>query len=253
MSHMVSRKKTMDKELNDLQVERENRLNKQSTNNSSPNDENLRKAGGDSTKVGHRDGSKRSEGEHLQKGKARTTKKELLELIQHKNEMLQDMERKIKELTEQLKNKEDRLIRLAAEYDNYRKRSRREWELQKKQAGAELVGELLGVIDDFYRAFESTSGKDDNFTSGIKLIFTRILDVLKKSGVSEIESLGKKFDPRFHEAIGHVETDEYEEGQVAQVVQRGYTYHDQVLRPARVLVAKKKSTSEPGESKQGVD
>jgi len=77
--------------------------------------------------------------------------------------------------------------------------------------------------------------------------------VLKKSGVSEIESLGKKFDPRFHEAIGHVETDEYEEGQVAQVVQRGYTYHDQVLRPARVLVAKKKSTSEPGESKQGVD
>jgi len=186
----------------------------------------------------------------LQKRKSRATKKELLELIQRKNEMLQEMERKIEELTESLKNQEDKFIRLAAEYDNYRKRSRREWELQKKRAGAELISELLIVIDDFYRAFENISGKDDNFTSGIRMIFSRILDVLQKSGVTEIDSLGKKFDPRYHEAIGHVETDEYAEGEVAQVVQRGYMYHDEVLRPARVLVARKKEkATEPDKQK----
>jgi len=186
----------------------------------------------------------------LQKRKTRATKKELLELIQRKNEMLQEMERKIKELSERLRNQEDKFIRLAAEYDNYRKRSRREWELQKKRAGAELISELLFVIDDFYRAFENISGKDDNFTSGIRMIFSRILDVLQKSGVTEIDSLGKKFDPRYHEAIGHIETDEYEEGEVAQVVQRGYMYHDEVLRPARVLVARKREKApEPDKQK----
>lgn len=239
---MVARKKDMDKELSKLEIEK----SEEPTGGSSSQSE-------DSAEI-EREKERGALDKQLQKVKSRTTKKELLELIKHKNDMLTDMEKKIEELEEQVKDKEDRLMRLAAEYDNYRKRSKREWELHKKQAGAELVGELLGVIDDFYRAFESTSAKEkerDNFTSGIMLIFSRILDVLKRSGVSEIECMGKKFDPRFHEAIGHVETDEYEDGHVAQVVQRGYIYHDQVLRPARVLVAK--NPSEPHKSKQGVD
>jgi len=179
---------------------------------------------------------------HKEKGK--TSKKELLDLIQHKNELLQKMEDEIKQLGNDLKNKEDRLLRLAAEFENFRKRNKREWELQKQQANADLIRELLGVLDDFHRAFENRVGEDDHFTSGVRLIFSRLMDILSKYGVEEIDAVGKRFDPRFHEAFGEIDSEEIDEGNIAQVIQRGYLLNGQVLRPARVLIARKRKEPE---------
>ncbi|MCK4237013.1 MAG: nucleotide exchange factor GrpE [Candidatus Krumholzibacteria bacterium] len=169
----------------------------------------------------------------------RANRKELLELIRRKNEMLQKMENVIKEAAQDLKNKDDKIVRMAAEFENYKKRTRREWELHQKKAGAELITNILGILDDFDRAMETVREKEDHFHSGIRMIFTGLIDVLKRAGLKEIEAQSRLFDPNFHEAVGEIESDEVESGHVANVVQKGYMLYDQLLRPARVIVAKK--------------
>ncbi|GEM_PF-654495 len=164
--------------------------------------------------------------------------KDLLDLLQKKNEKLQLMEKEIEKYLQHIENKDDRIIRMVAEFENYKKRTRREWELHQKQAAAELIKDLLGVIDDFERAFEAGEGAEDNFYQGIKLIYGGLLDVLKRVGVEEVKSQGETFDPQFHEAIGEIESDEVEEGRVAQVIQKGYLLNGQLLRPARVVISK---------------
>ena len=173
------------------------------------------------------------------KGAKKISKKELLKLISKKNDMLQGMENEITRLKEELKIKEDRLLRVAAEFENYKKRTRREWELLEQRAKAELITDILGVLDDFDRALEALGERDDHVADGVILIVTGLKDILKKTGLREIEALGRKFDPQFHEAVGGVESEEFEEGFIAHVVQKGYELNDQLLRPAKVIVAKK--------------
>jgi molecular chaperone GrpE len=174
------------------------------------------------------------------KGAKKTSRKELLELISRKNEMLQRMEREIGEQKQELKIKEDKLLRIVAEFENYKKRTRREWELLEKRAKAELITDILGVLDDFDRALEALGEREDHVADGVILIVTGLKDVLKRAGLREIEVLGQRFDPQFHEAVGGVESEDVEEGFIAHVVQKGYEMNDQLLRPATVIVAKKK-------------
>ncbi len=175
----------------------------------------------------------------VSKGAKKISRKELLKLISKKNDMLHGMEKEITKLKEDLKIKEDRLLRVAAEFENYKKRTRREWELLEQRAKAELITDILGVLDDFDRALEALGERDDHVADGVILIVTGLKDILKKAGLREIEALGRKFDPQFHEAVGGVESEEFEEGCVAHVVQKGYELNDQLLRPAKVIVAKK--------------
>lgn len=177
----------------------------------------------------------------MQKRKKRESRKELLELLGRKNEKLMELDNEIKKIKQSLAEKEDRLLRLAAEFDNYRKRTLREWELHKKRANAGLLREILMGIDDLDRALGSMGDIDDEFKNGIKLVHSSLMEVLKRAGVSEIEALGTKFDPQYHEAFGEVEKADIEEGHVAEVIQKGYMLHDEVLRPARVIVSKKKN------------
>lgn len=164
---------------------------------------------------------------------------ELLDLIQQKNAMLQSLEKRAEAAEKQIELKEDKLLRVAAEFENYRKRTRREWELHQKQANAGLIKDILGVIDDFDRALEAAPDEDDTFASGIRLIHSGLLGVLGRAGLSEIEAAGRPFDPRFHEAMGETATEEVPEGHVAHVIQKGYLFGGELLRPARVIVAKK--------------
>ena len=173
------------------------------------------------------------------KAAKKISRKELLKLISKKNDMLQEMEREIKKQKEELKIKEDRLLRVAAEFENYKKRTRREWELLEQKAKAELITDILGVLDDFDRALEALGERDDHVADGVILIVTGLKDILMRAGLREIDALGQRFDPQFHEAVGGVESEEIEEGFIAHVVQKGYELNDQLLRPAKVIVSKK--------------
>ncbi|MBN1163455.1 MAG: nucleotide exchange factor GrpE [Candidatus Krumholzibacteriota bacterium] len=184
--------------------------------------------------------SKESSHRGAKKGKT----KELVNLLEKKNEALLELGKKLENSEQSIKNKEDKILRLAAEFENFKKRTRREWDLHRKRANAELLLDILGVLDDFDRAFEASTTTGDHFESGIRLIHSTLLDVLKRAELMEMEVLGKPFDPQFHEAVGETESNEVEAGCVAHVVQKGYLHHGQLLRPARVIVNKIKAEGE---------
>ncbi len=174
-------------------------------------------------------------------GKKRPKKPSKAQVAEHlakKNEMLQKLRERLVETEKVVGIKEDRLMRLAAEFENYKKRTRQEWDLLKNQANAELLKEILGVLDDLDRAFEHSGDSSEHFRGGITLIHSSLLDMLKRNGLSEIEALGKPFDPQYHEALAEMQSEDVEAGIVAEVVQKGYMLNDQVIRPTRVVVSK---------------
>jgi len=133
-------------------------------------------------------------------------------------------------------------MRAMAEMENFRKRSRREIESSINFANANLLRELLEVLDNFERAQgaarSSEEGSTEAYVEGIRLIYQRFVDVLRRCGLERIPAKGELFDPNLHEAVSQIETDEVESGQIAHVVQEGYRLKDMVLRPAKVVVAK---------------
>jgi molecular chaperone GrpE len=134
---------------------------------------------------------------------------------------------------------QDRLLRTAAEFDNFRKRVERERRELSEFAAADVLAELLPIIDNFDRALQTPAGPEaEAFRKGIELIHRQMLDLLRKRGVKPIEALGADFDPNVHEAVMHEASSEHREGEVMQELQRGYTLGDRLLRPAMVKVAK---------------
>jgi len=130
----------------------------------------------------------------------------------------------------------DRLQRLAAEFDNFRKRNARENAALTARANERLVKELIPILDDLGRALEaSTEHEEAKLEEGVRLVHRSLADLLAKEGLAEIETDGK-FDPHVHEALLSQPSDA-EEGSVIEVVQKGYKLGDKVLRPARVVVA----------------
>jgi molecular chaperone GrpE len=130
----------------------------------------------------------------------------------------------------------DRLQRLAAEFDNFRKRSVREQAAFAGRANERIVKELIPILDDLGRALEAASQHEEaKLEEGVRLVHRSLADLLAKEGLAEIETEGK-FDPHVHEALLSQPSDA-EEGSVIEVVQKGYKLGDKVLRPARVVVA----------------
>ena len=143
-------------------------------------------------------------------------------------------------LQEALREKEkyyDLLLRKQAEFENYRKRSEREKHESETLATAEVIKRLLPVLDNLERALRTSEGSDTPLRQGVLLIQQQILDVLKKLGVQAMETLGRTFDPRLHEAVDVVDVPGFEQGVILEETQRGYTLHDRMLRPAMVRVA----------------
>jgi molecular chaperone GrpE len=130
----------------------------------------------------------------------------------------------------------DRLQRLAAEFDNFRKRSAREQAAFAERANERLVKELIPILDDLGRALDAaTEHEEGKVEDGVRLVHRALADLLVKQGLTEIETEGK-FDPHVHEALLS-QPSAAEEGSVIEVVQKGYKLGDRVLRPARVVVA----------------
>ena len=132
----------------------------------------------------------------------------------------------------------DRLLRLAAEFDNYKKRTAKENENAKLLGKAELMRKLLPTLDEFELAL-SVSSKENKEIKGFEMIFSNLLDALKSEGLEVIETNGK-YDPYKHEIILTKESDK-EEGSILEVVRKGYMLNGILLRPATVIVAKAKS------------
>ncbi len=136
----------------------------------------------------------------------------------------------------------DNWRRAAADLANYRKRAERDVTEITKMANSVLILRLLPVLDDLDRAFQTIPPelRDLTWVDGIMLIGRKLRAVLEAEGLKPIEAQGKPFDPNYHEAVIHEETDQHEEGLVTGELQKGYMLHDRVLRPTMVKVSKKK-------------
>lgn len=139
-------------------------------------------------------------------------------------------------LQEQLDQLNDRLLRTLAEYDNYRKRSIKEKDAIYPQAKADTVEKFLPIIDNFERAMQ-TECSDEAFKKGIDMIFQSFIKTMHELSVEEIGKEGEPFNPDLHNAVMHVEDENYGENVVAQVLQKGYKIGDRVVRYAMVKVA----------------
>lgn len=144
----------------------------------------------------------------------------------------------VAKLRSETKDLKDKWVRCAADYDNFRKRVRREWELLQQRTRAESVLGILPVVDDFERAFSVIGDKDDDFIRGIRFIYNKLAATLEEAGVRRIDALGTAFDPTRHMAVAHIEREGAESGQVVEVVEAGYSLGDIVVRPAKVVIAK---------------
>lgn len=143
---------------------------------------------------------------------------------------------KFAELEESLHEANDKYVRLFAEYDNYRKRTAKEKTETYQNASAQCIEKLLPFIDSFERSLEAECA-DENFKSGMQMIWGQLQDFLNKMNVTAMDALGAEFDPNFHNAIQQLDGTDYESNHVCQVFQKGYMMGDKLIRPAMVAVA----------------
>jgi molecular chaperone GrpE len=137
---------------------------------------------------------------------------------------------------DKVKGLEDKLLRLAADFDNYKKRAAKENDMLRDQAVGQTLLKMLPIVDDFDIAISHMDkAQDKEFKHGMELIYAKLLDLLKREGVEEMGALGGMFDPYRHEAIRY---EKGEEGKIIEVVQKGYTLKGKVLRFAKVIVGK---------------
>jgi molecular chaperone GrpE len=148
----------------------------------------------------------------------------------------------------------DRLLRVMAETENYKKRTEREKSEQLKRANESLLKDLLPVLDNLERALEHAiedAGPGQAMTKGLELTYQELWKVLERHGVERVEALGQPFDPEVHEAMMQQEDPDHEPGTVIGEMQRGYLLSGRLLRPAMVVVSKAPGGAEPESSEEG--
>ena len=148
-------------------------------------------------------------------------------------EQVEQMELAVK----QLESVKDQYTRLGAEYDNYRKRTAKEKDNIYQDAKADTIKAFLAVYDNLERAAAAEGGEDSPHKKGLEMIFAQFKDILAKQGVTEIEAKGQPFDPEKHNAVMHIDDENYGENEVAQVFQAGFAMGDKIIRHAIVQVA----------------
>ncbi|MEN8754052.1 MAG: nucleotide exchange factor GrpE [Desulfobacterales bacterium] len=161
------------------------------------------------------------------------------------SEEIKDLKSKLEIKTGEAEESYDRLLRVSAEFENYKKRTAREMADFKKYANQSLLRELLPVIDNLDLAIKAAAEASDNtdacLLDGVELTRKEILKVFENFHVEPIDALGKPFDPNFHEAVMREESDEHPENTVVNELQKGYLMHDRLLRPSMVVVAMPKN------------
>jgi len=156
-------------------------------------------------------------------------------------------EEKLAAAQKEVQETHDRLLRASAEFENYKKRSARDMADFRKFANESLIQELLPVVDNLERALDST-GQDPpenkSVAQGVQMTLSEILKIFEKFHVQQIESLGKIFDPGFHQAVMQEESENHPDKTILTELQKGYLMHDKLVRPAMVVVSKKKPAPE---------
>lgn len=147
-------------------------------------------------------------------------------------------DKKDNKLQERIDELEDRVKRQMAEFENFRKRTDKEKSAMYETGAKSVVEKMLPVVDNFERGLAALSEEDAKtpFAEGMNMVYKQLMGELEKLDVKPIEAVGKEFDPNLHNAVMQVESEEYESGIVAQELQKGYTYRDQVVRHSMVSV-----------------
>ncbi len=151
------------------------------------------------------------------------------ETVKQENSELENMNKELEETT-------DRLKRLMAEFENYKKRSSKERELLYNSILADVISAILPAVDNLDKAV-NTQTKDEQYKKGIELVDKQIKDVLNSFGVQKIESVGKRFDPEIHEAVNHVDDPNLGEQEIKDEFRAGYKIGNKVIRHSMVIVA----------------
>jgi molecular chaperone GrpE len=143
-------------------------------------------------------------------------------------------------LTDELARCQDRLLRTTAEFDNYRKRTERERREHADRTVADLLLDLVAVVDDFERAMRADAGGGsvEAYRQGVELIHRQVLELLSRRGVTPIDAVGADFDPNLHQAVTAEPAEDRRDGEVVEQFRRGYRIGDRLLRPAMVKVAR---------------
>ena len=147
------------------------------------------------------------------------------------------VEDKAAALEAELKEKSDRILRLQADFENFRRRTAKEKEELAAVITQNILGDLLPLLDNFERAMAVEQTDGEAFQKGVEMIFTQLREVLDKHGLENIEAEGQTFDPNFHQAVMRVEDSDAPDGTITQVLQKGYQAKGRVIRPAMVQVA----------------
>ena len=165
------------------------------------------------------------------------------------SEEIKDLKSKLEIKTGEAEESYDRLLRVSAEFENYKKRTAREMADFKKYANQSLLRELLPIIDNLELAIKAAAEASDStdacLLDGVELTRKEILKVFENFHVEPIDALGKPFDPNFHEAVMREESDEHPENTVVNELQKGYLMHERLLRPSMVVVAMPKNKETP--------
>ena len=156
----------------------------------------------------------------------------------------EDLAVKLQAAEQKAQENYDRLLRVSAEFDNYKKRTAREMQEVVKYANERMAKELLIVVDNLERAIEAACvdcTDDDPFVKGIHLTLNEVLKILERHKVQPVKALGEPFDPNFHQAMMQEEVDNHPPNTVVREMQKGYVMHDRLLRPSMVVVSKAKA------------
>ena len=163
-------------------------------------------------------------------------------------------DKEVTQLKEQIASEKDRVLRLSAEFENYKKRKQRELDDFKKFANETIFRQLLTVVDNLERAISSTKENSDKegLLKGVELTHKEIIRLFETFNVKTVEAENQIFDPNFHQAVTQEETDKVPDNTVTQVLQKGYLLHDRLIRPAMVIVSKnkKKDATDKKENKE---
>lgn len=180
--------------------------------------------------------------ENIAGGEVQDGGEEVLEDVQEVSleEKVLTLEAEILQSKEQAEDYYARLQRLQAEFDNFRKRTQKEKEETLKYAAERVVEAMLPVLDNFERAVSSSQSSQDftAFSQGVEMILKQMYNALSKEGLTAIEAVGQPFDPKLHDAVLQVDSEEHPENTVVEELQKGYYLKEKVLRPSMVKVSR---------------
>jgi len=163
---------------------------------------------------------------------------------------LAELEAQLESAQKDAEEAHERLLRVSAEFENYKKRAARETQDFRKFANESLIKTLLPIVDNLERALESANNnqlENNPIAEGVLMTHSEILKIFEQFQVKQVESLEKPFDPGFHQAVMQEENDLHPDNTVLKELQKGYVMHDKLIRPAMVVVSKRKETSEDHE------